>query len=86
MSVREAEKLVVKATVEQGAAKLRAGKEKSRDIARLEEELSDTLATQVSIKLGAKKKGQLIIDFSNLDVLDDLIAKLRAEGRPLPPQ
>jgi ParB family chromosome partitioning protein len=86
MSVREAEKLVVKATVEQGAAKLRAGKEKSRDIARLEEELSDTLATQVSIKLGAKNKGQLIIDFSNLDVLDDLIAKLRAEGRPLPPQ
>ena len=77
MSVREAEKLVVKATSDQGAAKQRVGREKSRDLARLEEELSDTLATQVAIKVGAKNKGQLIIDFANLDVLDDLIAKLR---------
>ncbi|HJV53508.1 MAG TPA: ParB/RepB/Spo0J family partition protein [Noviherbaspirillum sp.] len=76
MSVREAEKLVAKAT-EQASAKPRGAKEKSRDIARLEEELSDTLATQVAIKVGAKNRGQLIIDFANLDVLDDLIAKLR---------
>jgi ParB family chromosome partitioning protein len=78
MSVREAEKLVVKTTAEQGTSKLRTGKEKSRDIARLEEELSDALATRVSIKLGAKNKGQLIIDFASLDALDDLIGKLRA--------
>ncbi len=78
MSVREAEKLVVRATTEQSSNKSRGAKEKSRDIARLEEELSDTLATQVTIKLGAKNKGQLIIDFANLDALDDLIAKLRA--------
>jgi ParB family chromosome partitioning protein len=78
MSVREAEKLVVKTTVEQGASKLRSGKEKSRDIARLEEELSDALATQVSIKLGAKNKGQLIVDFANLDALYELIATVRA--------
>ncbi|HJV73108.1 MAG TPA: ParB/RepB/Spo0J family partition protein [Noviherbaspirillum sp.] len=77
MSVREAEKLVARATTEQATGKPRAGKEKSRDIARLEEELSDALATQVAIKLGAKNKGQLIIDFANLDALDDLIAKLR---------
>ncbi|WP_194722556.1 ParB/RepB/Spo0J family partition protein [Noviherbaspirillum malthae] len=83
MSVREAEKLVVRASTEQAAAnKQKPGKEKSRDIARLEEELSDTLATQVSIKLGARNKGQLIIDFSNLDALDDLIAKLRVEKQP----
>ena len=78
MSVREAEKLVVKTTSDQGAAKPRTSREKSRDLARLEEELSDALATQVAIKVGAKNKGQLIIDFANLDVLDDLIAKLRA--------
>ncbi|MGH8810105.1 MAG: ParB/RepB/Spo0J family partition protein, partial [Noviherbaspirillum sp.] len=82
MSVREAEKLVVRATEQAAAGKPRAAREKSRDIARLEEELSDTLATQVAIKLGAKNKGQLIIDFANLDVLDDLIAKLRAEKQP----
>jgi ParB family chromosome partitioning protein len=79
MSVREAEKLVTRANTEQeNGAKPRAGKEKSRDIARLEEELSDTLATSVAIKLGAKNKGQLVIDFANLDALDDLMAKLRA--------
>jgi ParB family transcriptional regulator, chromosome partitioning protein len=81
MSVREAEKLVVRHTTEQAAAnKPRAAKEKSRDIVRLEEELSDALATQVAIKLGAKNKGQLVIDFANLDALDDLIAKLRTEA------
>ncbi len=78
MSVREAEKLVAKTTTDQAAAsKPRVAREKSRDITRLEEELSDALATQVQIKLGAKNKGQLIIDFADLDVLDDLIAKLR---------
>ncbi|WP_151632321.1 ParB/RepB/Spo0J family partition protein [Noviherbaspirillum aerium] len=82
MSVREAEKLVVRASTEQAATKQKTGKEKSRDIARLEEELSDTLATQVSIKLGARNKGQLIIDFANLDALDDLIAKIRVEKQP----
>ncbi|GIZ54090.1 ParB/RepB/Spo0J family partition protein [Noviherbaspirillum aridicola] len=81
MSVREAEKLVVKTTTEQAnAGKPRQAREKSRDISRLEEELSDALATQVVIKLGARNKGQLIIDFANLDALDDLIAKLRAEA------
>jgi ParB family chromosome partitioning protein len=79
MSVREAEKLVVRTTTGQSANKTNTPKEKSRDIARLEEELSDTLATQVSIRLGAKNKGQLVIDFANLDALDDLIAKLRTE-------
>ncbi len=83
MSVREAEKLVIRATTEHPTNKSRGAKEKSRDIARLEEELSDMLATQVAIKLGAKNRGQLIIDFADLDALDDLIAKLRAENQPV---
>ena len=77
MSVREAEKLVAKNSAE-SAARPRAAKEKSRDIARLEEELSDALATQVTIKAGPKNRGQLIIDFADLDALDGLIGKLRA--------
>jgi ParB family transcriptional regulator, chromosome partitioning protein len=82
MSVREAEKLVVRTTVEQAATnKPRdGGKEKSRDIARLEEELSDLLATQVSIKTSAKNKGQLIISFNDLDALDGVITRLRGEA------
>lgn len=77
MSVREAEKLVARANAEQISSKPRTGKEKSRDIARLEEELSDALTTQVTIRVGIKNKGQLIIDFTDLDVLDVLIVKLR---------
>jgi len=79
MSVRETEKLVVRSTLEQsGGNKPRAnGKEKSRDITRLEEELSDALAAQVVIKLGAKNNGQLVIDFADLDALDGIISKLR---------
>jgi ParB family chromosome partitioning protein len=77
MSVRDAEKLVVRTTAEQSTGKKTREKEKSRDIARLEEELSDLLATQVSFKMGSKGRGQLIIDFSNLDALDGLIGRLK---------
>ena len=81
MSVREAEKLVARTTTEQASANKPRdnSKEKSRDITRLEEELSDALATQVTIKLGTKNKGQLIIDFADLDALDGVISKLRVE-------
>ncbi len=81
MSVREAEKLVVRTTTEQSSGnKPREGKTKSRDITRLEEELSDALVTHVIIKMGAKNKGQLIIDFAGLDALDGIIARLRSEA------
>jgi ParB family chromosome partitioning protein len=77
MSVREAEKLVSKAVAEQqNTPKIR---EKSRDITRLEEELSDLLATKVGLKLGAKGRGQVLIDFDSLDALDGVIAKIRGQ-------
>ncbi|MGG7605319.1 ParB/RepB/Spo0J family partition protein [Massilia sp. BKSP1R2A-1] len=79
LSVRETEKLVARALEEQAspAAAARA-KEKPGDIVRLEEELSDKLATPVMFKMGAKGKGQLIIDFADLDILDGVLARLRA--------
>jgi ParB family transcriptional regulator, chromosome partitioning protein len=80
LSVRDTEKLVARTSAEQAGTRdgtpLR--KEKSRDIVRLEEELSDLLATAVSIRSGSKNKGQLIIDFASLDALDGVIARLRA--------
>lgn len=79
LSVRETEKLVVRTTTGQNESKNGKTKEKSRDIARLEEELSDALATAVSIRLGARNKGELIIGFGGLDQLDGIIARLRAE-------
>ncbi len=78
LSVRETEKLVVRSTTGQDQPKSGGGKAKSRDIKMLEEELSDALATSVSIKLGARNKGELVIAFADLDQLDGVIAKLRA--------
>ncbi|MGB7481436.1 MAG: ParB/RepB/Spo0J family partition protein [Burkholderiaceae bacterium] len=77
LSVRDTEKLVARALAgEQGAVPV-LRQEKSRDIVRLEEELSDLLATAVSIKTRARNRGQLVIDFANLDALDGVIARLR---------
>ena len=79
LSVRETEKLVARALEEQNAPPVAARqKEKSGDIVRLEEELSDRLATPVVFKMGPKGKGQMIIDFADLDVLDTVLARLRA--------
>jgi ParB family chromosome partitioning protein len=79
LSVRETEKLVTKTLDEQKAAPAEARqKEKSGDIQRLEEELSDTLATSVVFKMGTKGRGQMIIDFADLDILDGVLARLRA--------
>lgn len=75
LSVRETEKLVTR-TLSEPPPKARE-KEKSRDIAQLEEELSDLLATAVSFKIGSKGSGKMLIDFADLDVLDGLIARLR---------
>ena len=79
LSVRETEKLVVRASAEQANKPRAAAREKSRDIERLEEELSDSLATTVAIKMGAKNRGQLVIDFADLDALDGVIARLRGQ-------
>ncbi|MFT5588519.1 MAG: ParB family chromosome partitioning protein [Bradyrhizobium sp.] len=76
MSVRDTEKLVTRTTSEQ-SAEPQSKKSKSGDIARLEEELSDALATMVTIKIGARHKGQLVIDFASLDALDGIIGRLR---------
>ena len=79
LSVRETEKMVARALEEQNAPPVAARqKEKSGDIVRLEEELSDRLATPVAFKMGPKGRGQMIIDFADLDVLDTVLARLRA--------
>jgi len=76
MSVRETEKLVIKTSQAQNET-APSQKRKSSDITRLEEELSDILATKVELKMGSKGRGQLMIEFENLDNLDGIIEKLR---------
>jgi len=79
LSVRETEKLVARALDEQASSATQPRlKEKSGDIVRLEEELSDKLATPVVFKMGPKGRGQMVIDFADLDILEGLLARLRA--------
>jgi ParB family chromosome partitioning protein len=80
MSVRDTERLVTRSTREAANPHQSAltQPDKSRDVVRLEEELSDALATRVTIRTGAKGKGQLLIDYSSFDQLEGLIAHLRS--------
>ncbi|MCK9507453.1 MAG: ParB/RepB/Spo0J family partition protein [Pigmentiphaga sp.] len=75
LSVREAEKLVSRALEADQILANRKSKEKSRDVLRLEEALSDRLGTQVAFKLGSKERGQLIIDFHGWEHLSSLLEK-----------
>ena len=82
LNVRETEKLVAKVQgVGRQAPLLRVKGEKSRDMLRLEEQLSDMLTAQVSIHIKRKTKrgeqGEVTIQFGSLDELNGLIDKLR---------
>ena len=85
MSVREAESLVKKLSAEFSLVQQKPKKEKSRDIKRVEEELSDALTAQVEIRIKKRVKrqgrvqemGELAIQFGSLDELNGLIEKLR---------
>jgi ParB family chromosome partitioning protein len=86
MSVRETESLVKKLGAEFQLVSPKPKKEKSRDLRRVEEELSDLLTAQVDvrvkkrIKRGGKTQemGELAIQFGSLDELNGLIERLRA--------
>jgi ParB family chromosome partitioning protein len=47
------------------------------DVARLEADLSERLGAAVSIRQGAKGKGQLVIRYASLDELDGIIAHIK---------
>src|SRR5690554_5814524 len=77
MSVRETEKLVGRSMRAQDEQSSPAARKKdatpSGDIKRLQEALSDHLGTRVTLKVGARKRGQLIIDFHGWDHLNALL-------------
>ena len=80
LSVREAERLVARSGAGRQATLLRAKKEKSRDLARLEEQLADALAAEVEIRVLHRTKrgerGEVAIAFGSLDELNGLLHKL----------
>jgi ParB family transcriptional regulator, chromosome partitioning protein len=85
MSVREAESLVKKLSAEFNLVPQKPKSEKSRDIKRIEEELSDLLTAQVEVRVKKRVKrhgkveemGELAIQFGSIDELNGLIEKLR---------
>ncbi|MCS4294082.1 ParB family chromosome partitioning protein [Comamonas sp. BIGb0152] len=86
LSVREAESLVKKVSAEfSGETPVRAKAAKSRDLKRVEEELSDLLMAEVEVRVKKRVKragkleemGELVIQFGSLDALNGLIDKLR---------
>ena len=86
LSVREAEGLVKKIGAEFNLVSPKpAKKEKSRDLRRVEEELSDLLTAEVEVRVKKRVKragrteemGELAIQFGSLDELNGLIDRLR---------
>lgn len=73
LSVREAEKLVQHILNPQP---IHLKEKPDRDIINLQEALSQRIGTTVQIKIGNKGSGKLIIDYTNHDHLDELIARL----------
>jgi len=79
LSVRETEKLV--ARVQAGElAQPNAAKARNGDAQRLEERLSDLLGTRVSLKMRAKSRGQLLIEFHGWDHLNALLERQGLAG------
>lgn len=75
MSVRETEKLVGRLV--SGAAGKKSRRVTDRDILRLQEDLAQKLGTPVTIQTGSKKgSGKLTINYSTLDQLDAVLARL----------
>jgi ParB family chromosome partitioning protein len=87
MSVREAESLVKKIGAEFNLVSPTPKKEKSRDLRRVEEELSDLLTAAVEVRVKKRVKrhgrfevmGELSIAFGSLEELNGLIDRLRRE-------
>jgi ParB family chromosome partitioning protein len=85
MSVRETESLVKKLGADFQLVSPKPKKEKSRDLKRVEEELSDLLTAQVEVRIKKRIKrhgntedaGELAIQFGSLEELNGLIDKLR---------
>ena len=85
LSVRQAESLVKRLGAEFNLVSPKPKKEKSRDLRRVEEELSDLLTAEVEVRVKKRVKrngriedlGEVAIQFGSLEELNGLIERLR---------
>jgi ParB family chromosome partitioning protein len=75
LSVRETETLVAHGA--RTAQRPKKSAPRSRDIVRLEEDLSDALGATVKLAANAQGRGRLVIEFASLDQLDGIVERLR---------
>lgn len=76
LSVRETEDWVQRALQKNSGKSKRKGKAPNPDVLRLQQELSEQLGANVTIK-DKNGRGKLIIDYHSLDELDGLLSKIR---------
>jgi ParB family chromosome partitioning protein len=75
LSARESEALAARLLRSPAAG--RRKQRTDRDLARLEEEVSQRLGTTVQIRPGRKGSGTILLRYSGLDHLEQLLKKLR---------
>jgi ParB family transcriptional regulator, chromosome partitioning protein len=80
LSVRQTEDLVN--AILHPAAKAKRKLDSDRDVARLEEELSEEIGTTIQIKPGKRGAGKLVVSYSSPDHLDDLLSRFRRRRSP----
>jgi len=78
LSVREAEQLAGRTEVT--ARKAPRKHRKDRDLQALEEDLAEMLGAPINITPGKGGKGKLVIGYSSLDQLDEILARLRGRA------
>jgi ParB family transcriptional regulator, chromosome partitioning protein len=77
LSVRETEQLVASLSNDTATPPKR---KVDRDVARLEEEISERIGTRVEIKAGPKGTGKIVVRYASHDHFDDLVARLSNEA------
>jgi len=77
LSVRQTETLVKRLLADDTSPEKSEGKDP--DVSRLEAKLSDRLGATVQIKTKSGGKGHIVIEYGSLDILDGIVARLKAK-------
>jgi ParB family transcriptional regulator, chromosome partitioning protein len=77
LSVRDTERLVRSMSSPPTRRTARGNVTRDADVVRLQEELAETLGARVRIDAAKKGAGRVVIEYSSLDQLDGILARLR---------
>ncbi len=77
LSVRQTETLVKRLLADDTPPS--KSEDKDPDVSRLEAKLSDRLGASVQIKAKSGGKGHIVIEYGSLDILDGIVARLKAK-------